>query len=411
MTVDVAIERVGARGDGIARHGGRTLYVPLTVPGDRVRVRLGPARGEGVQAEVVELLEAGPGRAVPPCRHFGRCGGCALQHLDDALYVETKRAQVVEALARHRLAGIEVAPLVRTPPRTRRRARLTLRHGRAGFQRRSSHEVEDMAECHILVPPLFALVAPLRRLAAKMRASAASLTLAEPGVDLVIDVARAPSLEELETLAAFAEAHDVARLSWRVARDIIPLAQRRPVRVSFAGVAVDLPPDAFLQASRDGEAALTEAVLAALASSRRVADLHAGLGTLTFAIAATGARVHAVEGVRDAHDALRAAAHRSMLPHVTAAWRDLDADPLRKQELTPFDAVVFDPPRAGAKAQAEALVLSPVPLVVAVSCNPATFARDAATLIAGGYRLERVLPIDQFVWSTHVELVAAFRRQ
>jgi 23S rRNA (uracil1939-C5)-methyltransferase len=212
-------------------------------------------------------------------------------------------------------------------------------------------------------------------------------------------------------MAAFAEAHDVARLSWRVEGDIVPLAQRRPVRVSFAGVAVDLPPDAFLQASREGEAALTDAVLAQLASSRSVADLHAGLGTFTFAIAARGARVHAVEGARAAHDALRAAAHRSVLSHVTAAWRDLAADPLQKQELARFDAVVFDPPRAGAKAQAESLALSRVPLVVAVSCNPATFARDAATLVAGGYRLERVLPIDQFVWSPHVELVATFRRQ
>jgi 23S rRNA (uracil1939-C5)-methyltransferase len=425
--VELSIAALGARGDGIARHDGGTVYVPLTVPGDRLLAQLGAARGDGRAATMLRLLAPGPGRAAPPCRHFGGCGGCALQHLDDALYAEAKRAIVTEALARHGLAGAPVAALRRLPAGTRRRVRFTLsRPPRAaalplvGFAERASHRLVDLAECPVLDPRLVALAAPLRRLAGALLAPGesghATVQAVAGGVDLLLDLPAMPGLDRLEALAAFAEAEDLARLAWRSAESggPVPLAQRRPVQAVFGGIAVDVPADGFLQATPEAEAALTEAVVAAVGKAETVADLFAGLGTFTFALAGALAgkrRVHAVEGAAAAVAALTAAARRAGLAgRIDAERRDLQARPLEPDELARCDAVVFDPPRIGAAPQAVALARSRVPTVVAVSCNPASFARDAATLVAGGYRLLGVQPIDQFVWSSHIELVAGFAR-
>lgn len=404
--VELEIERLGARGDGIARHRGRTVYVPFTIPGERVRVALASMRGEGVAARLVKVVRPSPARAVPLCRHFGTCGGCAFQHVGADAHAEAKRSFVVDALARHGLDDAPVAPLRRLPPGTRRRARFAVRRRRVGFQARASHEVVVLEECPVLAPAITALLPALRRLGGN---AGYSLTLADTGLDVVAERAAAPDLAALEALAAFAESADVARLSWRSDGGAVPVAQRRPVRVVLHGVAVDLPPDAFLQATPEAEAALAELVLAGLGDAARVADLFAGIGTFTFALA-THARVHAVESAVAALSALRAAANRAGLAQISAEARDLEAHPLAPEELAGYEAVVFDPPRAGAKAQAEALARSTVPRVIGVSCNPATFARDAALLAAGGYRLERVAPVDQFVWSPHVELVAVFAR-
>jgi 23S rRNA (uracil1939-C5)-methyltransferase len=225
----------------------------------------------------------------------------------------------------------------------------------------------------------------------------------------LLDLPCAPALATLETLAAFAEAQDLARLLWRIAGGEPTLvAQRRPVRMVVGGTAIDLPPDCFLQATPEAEAALIEAVRAAVGPATRIADLCAGIGTFTFALAAL-ARIHAVEGSAPAVAALTQAARRGGLAaRVTAEARDLQRQPLDPDELTAYDAVIFDPPRIGAKAQAAALARIRVKRIAAVSCSPASFARDARILIAGGYRLVAVQPIDQFVWSPHVELVAAF---
>jgi 23S rRNA (uracil1939-C5)-methyltransferase len=404
--VELEIERLGARGDGIARHRGRTVYVPFTAPGDRVRATLTGARGEGVSARLIELLRPSDARAVPSCRHFGTCGGCAFQHVAADAYAAAKRSLVVEALARHGLGEAPVEPLQRLPPGTRRRARFAVEGGRIGFQARASHRLVALEECAVLAPAIVALLPALRRL---RNNAGFSVTLADTGLDVVAERQKAPDLGELEALAAFAEANDLARLSWRLGDETVPVAQRRPVRVALHGVPVDLPPDAFLQATPEAEAALAALVLARTEGAARVADLFAGIGTFTFALAGS-ARVHAVEGAAPALAALRGAANRAGLARVSAEARDLEARPLLPEELAAYDAVVFDPPRAGAKAQAEALARSSVPRVVAVSCNPATFARDAAALVAGGYRLECATPVDQFVWSPHVELVAAFAR-
>lgn len=418
----LTIDSVGARGDGIARHDGRPVYVPFTAPGDRVRVRLGADAGEGCAAELMELLA--PGARIPPvCRHFGSCGGCALQHLDAAAYAETKQSQIAAALRRQGVEAARIEPLLRLPPGARRRARFAGEHPRAagaapriGFHARASHRIVDLEECAVLQPALVLLVGALRVLAPRLwprgKTGAATATLGDTGIDLLLDLAAPPALDALEALAGFAEARDLARLAWRApgVEAPVPAAIRRPPRVVFSGVPVDLPFDAFLQASIAAEAALAADVRAGVGAARRVADLYAGLGTLSLALAARAA-VHAVEGSREAVAALTAAAARAGVQRLTVERRDLEARPLSPEELASYDAVVFDPPRAGAKAQSAALARSAVPRIVAVSCNPATFARDARLLVDGGYRLTRVQPIDQFVWSPHVELVAWFSRE
>jgi 23S rRNA (uracil1939-C5)-methyltransferase len=417
----VTVERVGARGDGIAHDVGRRLYLPLTVPGDRVRAALGEARGDGVAAQVIEVLAAGAGRVQPACRHFGRCGGCAFQHLDAAGYDAAKRALLEDALARHGFRGVEIRPAFRVAPGTRRRARITLARGRgggvsAGFNERGSHAVLDLAECPVLRPELVALLGPLRAFAPRLLApgatAAAMATLTEGGVDLLLELAAVPGMAELEALAELAETADLARLAWSAAGEGEPVlaALRRPVRVVFGGVAVEPPIGAFLQATREAEAAMAAQVAGIVGAADPVADLFAGIGAFAFALGG-GARVHAVEGAASAVAAIaRAAAANGLAGRVTAERRDLEQRPLEGDELARFAAVVLDPPRAGARAQSQALAASPVPVIAVVSCNPATFARDARTLVDGGYRLAWIEPIDQFLWSPHLELVARFER-
>ncbi|MDE2228616.1 MAG: class I SAM-dependent RNA methyltransferase [Alphaproteobacteria bacterium] len=414
--IELAIESVGVRGDGVAYHDGKPVYVPFAAPGDRVRARLSAAKGE-TRGELVEVLTAGS-RAAPVCAHFGRCGGCALQHLSDGAYAAAKLGWLEGALAQHGFANVDIAPLQRLAPGTRRRACLALaRDGEAvaGFHGRMSHAIVDMRECHVLHPALFALVEPLRRLAAallpKKGTVAASLTLGDAGVDVLLEVPKVPGLEALEALARFAAEQDLARLSWRAGHAFAPVAQRRPVRAVFAGVAVDLPADAFLQASSEADEALGALVLDAVDEPRRIADLYAGVGTFSFALARR-APVHAVEGDAEAARALaQSAARANLADRVTVERRDLARRPLSAEELARFDAVVFDPPRTGAAPQSRALAQSTVPRVVAVSCNPATFARDARILADGGYALAHIAPVDSFVWSPHLELVARFERR
>jgi len=418
-TVELSVERVGVRGDGIAVHAGKPVYLAFTAPGDRVRARLGAPRDEGRVGTVVEILAPGA-RQAPPCAHFGACGGCALQHLRGEAYGTLKEEIVRATLERRGLDAGIVEPLRRLPPGTRRRARLALhrpRRGavRAGFHARESREIVDMRVCPILHPALLAVVSPLRELAAPLlrpgESGSAVLTRVDGGLDVLLELPRPPDITALEMLAAFTESNDLARLSWRLGEEpATPVAERRRPRVVFAGVDVDVPTDGFLQASAEADAVLTELVLGGVGSAKHVLDLYAGVGTFTFALAER-APVHAVDGARSAIAALTSAAARAMLSgRVTAEVRDLETRPLVRQELRRFDAVVFDPPRAGAKAQARALAESEVPRVVAVSCNPATFGRDARALVDGGYRLARVVPVDQFLWSAQVELVAWLER-
>lgn len=420
--IELVVERIGAAGDGVARWRGDWVFLPFTAVGDRVRAVLGQRRGGGREARVVELLAAGAGRRDPPCRHFGRCGGCALQHLDTASYRAAKLAALRRALARARLDTTVVRPLRAAPP-GRRRARFGLMRPtaphqppRIGFRARFRHDLVDLYECPVLEPPLMALVPALRRLVPNLlpavgRGEAgrgeALVTRTDSGLDLLVEAPSGPPLAALEALAAFAAEHDLARVVWRSHAGDMPVVERRPVRVMRSGVAVGFPPGAFLQASEAAEAILIGEVVAAIGGARPVLDLFAGLGSFAFALA-QGGPVHAVEGDESTVAALADAARG--VPGLTVERRDLARHPLPPEMLAGFAAAVLDPPRAGAPRQAAALASSPLAAVVAVSCNPATFARDAARLAAGGFRLERVVPVDQFVWTPHLELVAVFRR-
>jgi 23S rRNA (uracil1939-C5)-methyltransferase len=415
--VELAIERVGARGDGIAQYRGDPVFVPFTVPGDHVRARLGARRHGGREGFVVDWLASGPGRGAPRCRHFGTCGGCALQHLDHESYQRIKLRVLHSALERVGIDPGVVGPMRLVPPE-RRRARLGISRprdprlpARVGYRERFRHNLVDLRECPVLEPALFALIGRLPQVARDLippgGSAEATLTRTDSGIDLLMEAAERPELSACEVLARFAEECDLARIVWRSGPDELVVVERRPVRVLLSGVAVPFPPGAFLQASPSAEMILVEEVLSAVGPARPAVDLFAGLGAFAFALACDGP-VHAVEGdVGTAAALARAAADQ---PRATVERRDLARNPLPADALSRYAAAVFDPPRAGAARQAEALAASAVATVIAISCNPASFARDAATLVSGGYRLERVTPVDQFVWTPHLELAATFRR-
>jgi len=411
------IDGLGAQGDGLASHEGSRVYVSGALPGEQVRARLLCPAGDGMAAELLTVEDASAARVEPPCPHFGTCGGCALQHLALPDYRAWKRDRVRDALRRRGFGEPPIADTVAIGPHSRRRATLVadVRGGHAviGFHQRRSDAPVDIETCLVLEPALVELIELLRRALPDLLEGDGRIGLhaqsTETGVDLLIRADREPTLNERQALAKFAETIDLARLSWRHGESLEPIAWRRPALVRFGANEVAPPPGAFLQASKAGEDAIANAVLAGLNSVRRVADLFAGCGSLSFPIAGR-ARVHAVDADGELLDALDAAARAASGSRVSVECRDLFSRPLEPAELSAYDAVVFDPPRAGARAQAERLAASGVPLVIAVSCEPATFARDTRILVDGGYALKSVTPIDQFLWSSAVELVAVFRR-
>jgi 23S rRNA (uracil1939-C5)-methyltransferase len=385
------IVRIAARGDGVTSSG---RHVPFGVPGDAVL-------DDGA-------LAYGPHHQEPPCRHFPECGGCQLQHADDEAYRDYLVSRVETALGHHGLTT-EVRPPHLSPPKSRRRATLkALKAGQGvaiGFNAEMSHRIVDMRECHVLRPELFDLVDPLRRLLADMlqprRVAEIQLTMIDRGPDVTIKGVPAGRLSEIEQLTSFAIDHELARLS--IDRGLGPeaLYEPGPATVTLTGVPVSFPVGAFLQATEEGEAELVTLVQEALAAAPLIADLFAGLGTFALATRAT----YAAEASRDAAAALKRAA-----PAMTVEHRDLYRQPLDPKELKRFDAAVLDPPRAGAEEQVASLARSALMRIAYVSCNPATFARDAKALVDGGYRLDWIRPVGQFRWSTHVELVACFTR-
>lgn len=387
-----AIIRIAARGDGVTASG---RHVPFAVPGDVLR-------DDG-------SVEAGPGHQTPPCRHFPECGGCQLQHLTDTAFADYCRSRIEGALAQHGLEA-EIRDAHLSPRNSRRRAslRAVKAGGRVllGFNAAASNRIVDMRENHILRPELIALLEPLRRLLGSLlppkRTGEVQLTLADQGLDVGLRGVAVEGLEAVEALDAFCAANRLGRLSVDEGYGAETRFEPSPVSVTLSGRPVPLPLGAFLQATREGEQALVEAVREAVAGAGRPLDLFAGIGT--FALALEG-RVTAAEASREAVLALKRAA-----PEIEAQHRDLYRRPFDAGEVAGHDAVVLDPPRAGAEQQVRELAKSAVPWIAYVSCNPATFARDARLLIDGGYGLEWVRPVGQFLWSTHVELAAAFTR-
>lgn len=281
-----------------------------------------------------------------------------------------------------------------------------------GFREAGSHRIVDMAECPVLAPELCAILEPLRKMLSKQQGRFAAdieLALAEQGVDLGLKGIAVEGLEATEAMLDFARENGLARLTLDQGYGAEPLWEPEPVSISLSGVSVPFPPGAFLQATADAETALAGAARDWLAGSAAVADLFSGLGTFAFALAGPKTKVLAVEAARDAHLACKAAAEKAQLP-VHALHRDLFRNPLQPDELNRFDAVLLDPPRAGAREQVRQLAASAVPRIAYVSCNPSSWARDGAALAEGGYRLAELRPVGQFRWSTHVELASLFAR-
>ena len=409
MTLErLTIERLGSRGEGVARLCGTPVFVPYALAGETVLAEV-----EGDRARLVEIVEPSPERVAPICPYYGMCGGCAVQTLAPAAYAEWKRRLVADAL---RNAGVDapVAPLIDAHGAGRRRATFHARvekgAGRVGFMRARAHEIVEIDACPLFARELAGALPAARAVAGAMaaRGKPLDITVIATLDGLDIDIRGSGPLEERESSALLeaAAAHDLARLCNHGRL----VALRRKPRLAIGAALVAPPPGAFLQATQAGEDAIARLVLDAAKGAARVADLFCGLGAFALRLAAHS-RVCAFDSDAAAIAAMQEGARGGAgLRLDESGARDLFRRPLSAGELSAFDAVVFDPPRAGAEAQAQEIARSALGLAVAVSCNARTFARDAKILVDGGYAFGAVTPIDQFRFSPHVEIVAVFRR-
>lgn len=424
--IEGVIERMGGQGHGVLDKDGERFYVPFTVPGDRIAAKVGEKRGDGFAASLSVLEAAGPDRVDAPCRHFQACGGCALQHWKDAAYRSWKRDKLAAALARRDIHDVTIGELVAVPDRSRRRAEFITRRVKdtvlMGFHEAQSRKIVNLEDCLVLKPELFALLPALRIMMLPVLGDGwavdLKVTVTETGPDVLITGKLKMRVQERIELSKAAKAAGLGRLSLRFDERSDPelLYQgSEPPRVRFGNAMVTLAPGGFLQATPDAEQAMAGFALEALQESKRVADLFSGCGAFALRLAEAGQTVWAVDADRPAIAALTAAARSANLSRVTATARDLERQPLTRGELRKLDAILLDPPRAGAKAQvqqiADAAKAGEAPgLIVMASCDPSSFARDARALLDAGYRLEKAVPIDQFRWSPHLEIVSVFRR-
>jgi 23S rRNA (uracil1939-C5)-methyltransferase len=401
------VARVSPNGDGVIETAAGITYLSGALPGDMVDV-------SDPSAPVLVAPISPDRRAAPLCSHFGRCGGCALQHMSDDFYLRWKPKLLETALRQHGVT-FDPAPMIRIPLASRRRAVFTAIRSRAGarlgFRRRRSHELEAISDCAVLAPAIVAALPGLGEIATlllPMQSESRISVLSTPeGLDVAFEAKRRSlAAREAEALLTLVSTLKIARLT--AAGD--PIALPAAPTVSIADVRVTPPPSAFLQPSAAAEKHLQDLVVAGVGRAKRIADLFCGLGTFAFPLART-APVLAIDSDRSLLDALEEARRRTNgLKPIETRVRDLFLDPLSPRELAEFDAVVFDPPRAGAGAQAQSLARSRVTTAVAVSCNPATLARDIKTLQHGGFRLEAVTAVDQFQFTPHLEAVAVLTR-
>jgi 23S rRNA (uracil1939-C5)-methyltransferase len=421
-TVDVEIAAIGSRGDGVATTEKGMIYVPYSGPGDLVRVRL-PAKKTGhTHAEIVEILRPGPDSQAPVCPHFTECGGCSVQHLAYPAYETWKRQLVCSALQHRGLDPSVVLPMVSGGQARRRRTRLSARKTSGGlllgYRAPRSHLIVPVLNCAVLSPAIVESFDDIRDILQRIlnsgEAAEVAVTLCASGLDLTIASPTYPDLAMREALVAFADAINLARLNWQLLGqgrlgDAETVVRRRAVELPVAGTSIEPPPDAFIQPTAEGERVLQDGVKAALAGASRVADLYAGCGSFALVLADSGSFVRAFDAETDHLEALVTAARRGGFgERVSHEVRDLHRRPLAGEDLLALDGVVLDPPRAGALSQVKELARTPVPIVAYVSCNPASFARDARILVDTGYRLESVLPVDQFLFTAHIELFGVF---
>lgn len=420
VKAEVAIHTLGAGGDGIGLYDGQRIFVPKTMIGDQVEVKITQERSEGLQGKLLKVLSPGPQRKAPPCPYFARCGSCALQHLEIGAYQTWKAQSVYETLSR---AGVEPAHWdapVFLPPASRRRVTLSAvktQNGLVlGYNEARSHQVLDIKACLILEPALDAFIQTFRAPLLEAMEECRSLDVTIQHIDGQFDVVLCGALEQggrftynqHEAFGAMIRS-GAAQLSWKKKTHAPPemILQAQPIIKTFGALQVEIAPGAFLQASQAAETAISERILAYLGEGPlNVADLFCGAGTFTGRLVKKARTIYAADSDALSIQALQNAARTH--EGISIERRDLFREPLSAQKLAEFDAVIFDPPRAGAQAQTQNLAASGAARIIGVSCNPASFARDAKTLIAAGYVLERAQMIDQFVYSAHSEIVALF---
>lgn len=409
MPVELTIDSIGAGGDGVAQTASGVVYVPFTLSGERVLADIARDRGA-----LVDVIEAAPFRVQPICQHFGVCGGCALQHMQVDDYAAWKRDRVVDALAMRGLTP-PVDATWRAAPHSRRRAVMTARRSAQGFSlgyhRRLSDDIVDVQSCPILLPQIESALPRLRRAISHLvhagHDARITVLACDNGLDIHAEPGKTPTAADLAKAGRdCADIPGIVRLT--VLKDEV--YRRAAPELRIAGVLVIPPPGAFVQAIGAAETGLARLVVQGVGKAKNVADLFCGLGTFTLPLART-AKVTAVENDDSLLNALNAARRgASGLKPVTTLRRNLDKEPLSALELNQFEAVVFDPPYSGAFAQTKEIARSKLRKVVAVSCNPASFARDARVLADAGFSITKVAPVDQFLFSPHVELVAWFQR-
>lgn len=396
------IVRLAARGDGVTADG---QHAGFAVPGDKVL-----ADGSIVH---------GPNHAEPPCVHFTKCGGCQLQHADEAILRDFVRSRVLNAAEGQGLEAADVFETHLSPAKSRRRATVHAMRAKGGaivgFREAGAHRIIDLKQCAVVRPEIFAIIEPLRAFLAKhgpKNSVDAALTWCDQGLDVGLTNFPLDGLGPTEGALEFAKQYGLARLSIDQGYGAETVWEPEPATVTLSGVAVSLPTGAFLQATQDAETTMIGDAVEWLGDARLVADLFSGLGTFAFALAAAGVngrKALAVEADRAAFLACKSASARTQ-GAVLTLHRDLFRNPLQPSELNRFDAVLLDPPRAGAKAQIAEIAASTLSRVAYISCNPSSWARDAATLAESGFKLSRLRPVGQFRWSTHVELVSLFER-
>ncbi|MFT6556890.1 class I SAM-dependent RNA methyltransferase [Sneathiella sp.] len=417
--LELTVDHIGMNGDGVAYHNERPYYIPFTARGDHILATVGEKRGKGFAASIDTIVSPSQDRQEPKCRHFGSCGGCGLQHLKPDVLADWKQEKIRQSLRSIGAAKTTVDPVRTSPEYSRRRVEFIAAKRKKGvmigYHLRRSHQIFDVGECPLITSPLLALVKPLRTVLAEVmpRNSQARLTISDTlnGPDLLITGPISADLEARERLATFAQTAKLSRVALINESDnmLEVIAELKPPLIQIGSDTVAIPPGGFLQATQEGQDALIEMLLDALPKDAKVLDLFSGCGSFSLPAVHQAKSVHAVEGDKSLTAALQTAANSKML-HIEAEYRDLFRRPLLPEEFAPYDTVIIDPPRAGAKAQVEELAFSNVKTIIFISCNPVSYARDAEILLDRGYMLSNVTPIDQFLWSSHVELFSVFTK-
>ncbi len=412
-TIEVTINSLGAMGDGLTEHKGQRLYVPYSCVGDRLRISpLQP------KAKILEVIEAAPDRVTPPCQHFGQCGGCSFQHLKSEKYEQFKSDTLRNILKHLNVDASIMQPLMTVGEKSRRRVELKVEYSNKqleiGFYEARSHQLIALEECLVVESEIFALLPSLKQCLSQLSKPAqiqsVSLTQLEKGGDVIIRVSQPLNSKDGEQLTQWGKANRILRIceDFEGYSTIYDSAQ---AYVSFGEVKVPLPVSAFLQASKQAEQVILSYVMQHLKGCEHVVDLYSGCGTYSFPLLQQVEFVTAIEGDAAMVKAMqKASAEHPLAGRIKALTRDLYRSPLKAKELKLFDGVVINPPRNGALPQVEKIAKTNVSKIAMVSCNPRSFQRDAKALLAAGYRMVSAVPIDQFYWTSHLEIVACFEK-